>query len=72
MKTRKNAATKEAHAPQTWTGTVWESFSGDQSLRKAHAITDAEMRALQRVSLLGKILSKQDYIFILNQVRSAR
>jgi len=70
MKTPKPAAKDKG--PQTWSGTVWESFSGDSELRDSHQITEAEMRALQRVSLMGKILSKQDYIFILNQVRSVK
>jgi hypothetical protein len=67
---RKHRATAPETPPRSvWSRTVWESFCADEDLRRMHAISEAEMRALDRVSMLGEVLSKQDYIFILNVMR---
>jgi hypothetical protein len=71
MKTR-NATSPNKSPRSIWTRTVWESFCADHELRRLHAINEAEMRALDRVSMLGNVLSKQDYIFILTMMRESR
>ncbi|HVA80141.1 MAG TPA: hypothetical protein VNF29_04395 [Candidatus Binataceae bacterium] len=64
-----NHAPKGGLGKATFRREVWESFSTDRELRALHQITDQEMEALSRLATLGSILSKQDYIFILNTIR---
>ncbi|MFZ1888836.1 MAG: hypothetical protein WAU33_12440 [Candidatus Binataceae bacterium] len=65
------------HAPTKTTGDttfrreVWQSFQSDQGLRARHKITEQEMEALSHLAMLGSILSKQDFIFILKTIRKA-
>ncbi|HYB92197.1 MAG TPA: hypothetical protein VEC38_14265 [Candidatus Binataceae bacterium] len=66
--------TKHATNPRTagsdvWCQTVWQSFCADEHLKQIHKITDAEMKALSKVAMLGRVLSKQDYLFILDLIR---
>jgi hypothetical protein len=67
-----NNATRRKREPGLWCRSVWESFQADSDLRQEHHISDAEMKALERVSMLGQVLSKQDYLFILGVIRSKR
>jgi hypothetical protein len=55
-----------------WSRSVWETFRSDDVLRREHHISDAEMKALERVSMLGNVMSKQDYLFILSIIRAER
>lgn len=63
---------KSRRAPGLWCRSVWESFQSDDELRRANHITDAEMKALERVSMLGQVMSKQDYLFILSVIRGEK
>jgi hypothetical protein len=71
MKTTSNAY-RRRREPGLWCRSVWESFQSDDALRREHQITDAEMKALERVSMLGQVMSKEDYLFILGVVRGKR
>ena len=55
-----------------WYRSIWESFASDRTLQQLHRITKAEMRGLERVAKSGAILSKQDFVFVLEQTRAAR
>jgi hypothetical protein len=68
MKTSSNA-NRRRREPGLWCRSVWESFQTDEDLRRKHHITDAEMKALERVSMLGQVMSKPDYLFILAVMR---
>jgi transcriptional regulator with XRE-family HTH domain len=50
---------------------AWEDFRRDERLRRMHNITNDEMEMLERVSLMGKINSSRDFIYILTTVRYA-
>jgi hypothetical protein len=71
MKTQSNA-NRRRREPGLWCRSVWESFETDDDLRRKHQISDAEMKALERVSMLGQVMSKADYLFILGVMRSKR
>ncbi len=71
MKTSSNTNRKRRE-PGIWCRSVWESFQTDDALRREHHISDAEMKALERVSMLGQVMSKQDYLFILSVIRGER
>ncbi|MFZ0659713.1 MAG: hypothetical protein WAM05_13400 [Candidatus Binataceae bacterium] len=70
MATQNHAPTK-ATADTTFRREVWQSFQCDQALRARHKITDNEMEALSHLAMLGSILSKQDFIFILKTIRKS-
>jgi hypothetical protein len=63
---------KSGRAGRLWRRSVWESFARDESLRREHGISEAEMKALERVSMMGEVMSKDDFLFILNVVRGGR
>ena len=63
---------RKNNSHNSWSRTIWDSFTSDRALRRQHHVTSAEMHALERVAMCGKVLSKQDYIFILTQIRAAR
>ena len=67
----KNTASKNGTGDTTFRREVWESFHSDHALRERHKITDQEMDALSHLAMLGSILSKQDFIFILKTIRKA-
>jgi hypothetical protein len=71
MKTTNNA-NRRRRDPGLWCRSVWESFQTDDELRHEHQISDAEMKALERVSMLGQVMSKADYLFILGVMRGQR
>jgi hypothetical protein len=71
MNTSSNA-NRRRREPGLWCRSVWESFLADDDLRREHQISDAEMKALERVSMLGQVMSKQDYLFILGVMRGER
>jgi len=68
MKTR-HAANPRTAGSDLWCQTVWQSFCADEQLRLIHKITDAELKALSKVAMLGRVFSKQDYLFILDLIR---
>jgi hypothetical protein len=49
---------------------MWRQFSGDQSLRQNHQITDHEMALLERTALLGEFHSVEDLLFVLKTMRT--
>jgi hypothetical protein len=69
--TTKHIASKKQVEDTTFRREVWESFSSDHDLRARHKITDHEMEALSHLAMLGSILSKQDFIFILKTIRKS-
>jgi hypothetical protein len=71
MKTTSNA-NRRRREPGLWCRSVWESFETDDDLRRKHQISDAEMKALERVSMLGQVMSKADYLFILSVIRGQK
>ncbi len=71
MATHKQAI-KRAAQTDSFRREIWESFAADRTLRERHQITDQEMEALSRLAMLGSILSKQDYVFILSTIRSSK
>ncbi|MHB8383298.1 MAG: hypothetical protein ACYDC3_13285 [Candidatus Binataceae bacterium] len=68
MATHKHASAKGT-GDTTFRGEVWTAFQSDQALRAKHKITEQEMEALSHLAMLGSILSKQDFVFILNTIR---
>jgi hypothetical protein len=56
-------------ANQRWT--AWEEFRRDENLRHIYNISHDEMEALKRVALMGTLLSKEDFIFVLGTIRAA-
>ncbi|MGH7778702.1 MAG: hypothetical protein ACREQR_02590 [Candidatus Binataceae bacterium] len=66
-----NHASKNSTADTTFRREVWSSFQSDQALRDRHQITDQEMEALSHLAMLGSILSKQDFVFILKTIRKS-
>lgn len=68
MATHKLASAKGT-GDTTFRREVWTAFQSDQTLRAKHKITEQEMEALSHLAMLGSILSKQDFVFILNTIR---
>ncbi len=50
---------------------AWEEFCNDERLKKIYNIKPEEMEALRQTALLGNVSGKDDFIFILNTIRSA-
>jgi transcriptional regulator with XRE-family HTH domain len=50
---------------------AWNDFARDDKARKVHEISDEEMEILSRVAKMGEVMSKGDFIFILNTIRQA-
>lgn len=48
---------------------VFEEFCKDQKSIRSLGVTPQEMEALSRASLLGALSSKEDVLFMLNQLR---
>ena len=61
---------RENDSNNSWPRAIWHAFAADQVLQRRHQVTAAEMRALERFAVHGDALSKQDYIFILTEVRA--
>ena len=51
---------------------IWQQFSDDHELLRAHNVKPNELEALSRVAMLGSIHSKADLIFILSAIRRPR
>jgi hypothetical protein len=64
-----NGANGYGRTSGLWCETVWESFRSDVNLRRVHQISDGEMKSPERVSMMGRVMSKQDYLFILKIIR---
>ena len=50
---------------------AWMAFCQAKHLRKSHNITDAEMRTLSQVAMMGEVRSSRDFLFILNTIRQS-
>jgi transcriptional regulator with XRE-family HTH domain len=50
---------------------AWERFRADTRLHTRHGVTQAELKALQHVSALGRVHDPRDYLFILQAIRQA-
>ena len=51
---------------------MWEQFSKDQELLKLYKVTADEMESLKQAALLGTLLNKNDFIFMLGIIRRSR
>jgi transcriptional regulator with XRE-family HTH domain len=52
-------------------GNVWRNFLKDRSLIARHQIKPSELRILKQVSMLGRVSSPRQFLFILNSIRQA-
>jgi len=50
---------------------VWAEFSGNHAMVSEHSITPAELKVLRQVSLLGRVTSPRNLLFVLNAIRQA-
>ena len=50
---------------------VWEEFAGDHKMVSQHSITPAELKVLRQVSLLGRVTTPRNLLFVLNAIRQA-
>ena len=50
---------------------AWRNFLKDRSLIARHEIKPNELRVLKQVSLLGRVTSPRQFLFILNSIRQA-
>ena len=48
---------------------IWQEFTNDHELLRAHNVKPNELEALSRVAMLGSVQSKDDLIFILSAIR---
>jgi len=51
---------------------MWEEFSNDQELLKLYNVNAGEMESLKQAALLGTLLNKHDFIFMLGIIRRSR
>src|ERR1700689_3122374 len=49
----------------------WPKFLKDRSLIAPHEIKPSELRVLKQVSMLGRVTSPRQFLFILNSIRQA-
>ena len=49
----------------------WREFAADRTMITQHSITPAELKILRQVSLLGKVSSPRNLLFVLNAIRQA-
>jgi transcriptional regulator with XRE-family HTH domain len=52
-------------------GESWRQFVNNHALLKRHGITRAELRILKQVSLLRRVSSPGQFLFVLNSIRQA-
>ena len=50
---------------------VWRDFKADNALLKQHRVSPRELQVLFQVSLLGKVSTSRQFLFILNSIRHA-
>ena len=50
---------------------AWRNFLKDRSLIARHEIKPNELRVLKQVSMLGRVTSPRQFLFILNSIRQA-
>ncbi len=50
---------------------AWRQFAGDRAMLKEHSISAAELKILREVSLLGRIATPRNLLFVLNAIRQA-
>src|ERR1700674_4444775 len=51
---------------------MWEQFRNDQELLTLYNVKADEMEALKQAALLGTLLNKNDFIFMLGIIRRKR
>ncbi len=51
---------------------MWEEFSNDTELLKTYNVKHHEMESLKQAALLGTLLNKSDFVFMLNIIRRKR
>jgi transcriptional regulator with XRE-family HTH domain len=50
---------------------AWRKFAGNRGILARHKVTSEELKVLQRVSMLGRVSSPSQFLFILNSIRQA-
>jgi transcriptional regulator with XRE-family HTH domain len=50
---------------------AWRQFAADRAMLTRHSITPAELKVLREVSLLGKVATPRNLLFVLNAIRQA-
>ena len=50
---------------------AWRKFVSDRATLTRHKVTDRELKVLHRVSMLGRVSSPNQFLFILNAIRQA-
>jgi len=60
-------AKEEPYKPEA----VWDEFAGDRAMLSQHSITPDELKVLRQVSLLGRVTSPRNLLFVLNAIRQA-
>ena len=50
---------------------AWKQFAGDQAMLAQHSVTAAELKILRQVSLLGRVATPRNLLFVLNAIRQA-
>jgi len=63
-----NARNKSAISPRR--RAIWERLRRDAEMLGRLRVTQEELNAIERCSLLGAITCKQDFLFILKQIRN--
>lgn len=58
-------------APAKRQENAWRKFAGDRGTLTRHKVTARELKVLQKVSMLGRISSPNQFLFILNAIRQA-
>ena len=59
--------TEPSHDPAA----AWQQFAGDRAMLSQHAITEDELEVLHQVSMLGRVRSPRNLLFVLNAIRQA-
>jgi len=50
---------------------AWREFSSDRAMVSEHSITPAELKVLREVSMLGRLATPRNLLFVLNAIRQA-
>ena len=50
---------------------AWRKFLRDRGTLARHQVTDRELKVLQKVNMLGRISTPNQFLFILNAIRQA-
>lgn len=51
---------------------AWREFISDKALLRRYNVLPRELEVLAQTNLLGRIIARRDFLFILNSIRQAR